>query len=108
MSTTRSALHPDELFGIGSLVDDENAAIASTVKQYVDERIKPHVGEWYEKGELPARELAKELGDLGLLGVMSSQVVQSRDRWLLPDRGVGPVVIVDVDPAGQGCEAVGF
>ena len=32
MSTTRSALHPDELFGIGSLVDDENAAIASTVK----------------------------------------------------------------------------
>ncbi len=69
MSTTRSALHPDELFGIGSLVDDENAAIASTVKQYVDERIKPHVGEWYEKGELPARELAKELGDLGLLGM---------------------------------------
>lgn len=42
------------------------------------------------------------------LVVMSSQVVQSRDRWLLPDRGVGPVVIVGVDPAGQGREAVGF
>ena len=40
-----------------------------SAKQYVDERIKPHVGEWYEKGELPARELAKELGDLGLLGM---------------------------------------
>ncbi|BBX36172.1 glutaryl-CoA dehydrogenase [Mycolicibacterium mageritense] len=32
-------------------------------------RISPHIATWYEDGDLPARELAVELGELGLLGM---------------------------------------
>jgi glutaryl-CoA dehydrogenase len=39
------------------------------VRQVVDDTIRPHVTTWYEQGELPARELARELGSVGLLGM---------------------------------------
>src|SRR3954469_16070041 len=38
------------------------------------------------------------------LGVMSSQVVQPGDGWVLPDCRVGPVVVVLVDPCWQSGE----
>lgn len=60
---------PDQLFDIDSLLDDEEKAVRSTVRQVVDERVKPHVADWYETGQLPARELAKQLGEIGLLGM---------------------------------------
>ena len=69
MSTPRTVQHPDELFAIGSLLDEEQAAVAATVREYVDDKIRPHVAEWFEAGEVPARDLAKELGGLGLLGM---------------------------------------
>lgn len=47
----------------------EQREIQSVTRQYVVDRIKPNVGNWYETGEIPARELAKELGDIGLLGM---------------------------------------
>jgi glutaryl-CoA dehydrogenase len=31
--------------------------------------VRPHIAQWYESGTVPARELAKELGSLGLLGM---------------------------------------
>jgi len=39
------------------------------VRSYVDERIRPNVAEWFEQGSIPARELALELGELGVLGM---------------------------------------
>ena len=60
---------PDQLFDIDSLLDDEEKAVRSTVRQFVDERVKPHVADWYQSGQLPARELAKQFGELGLLGM---------------------------------------
>jgi glutaryl-CoA dehydrogenase len=39
------------------------------VREYVDAEIKPRVGDWFETGTIPARELAKELGSLGVLGM---------------------------------------
>jgi glutaryl-CoA dehydrogenase len=60
---------PDQLFDIDSLLDDEEKAVRSTVRQVVDERVRPHVANWYEAGQLPARELAKQLGEIGLLGM---------------------------------------
>lgn len=47
----------------------EEIAIRDTVRKMVDDRIRPHVGEWFEAAALPARELAKELGALGVLGM---------------------------------------
>ncbi len=58
-----------ELFAIDTLLDAEEIAIRDTVRKMVDDRIRPHVGEWFEAAALPARELAKELGALGVLGM---------------------------------------
>jgi glutaryl-CoA dehydrogenase len=60
---------PFELFAIDSLLDDEERAVQATVRRYCDDRIRPHIAEWFEQASIPARELAKELGELGLLGM---------------------------------------
>jgi glutaryl-CoA dehydrogenase len=60
---------PDQLFDIDSLLDDEEKAVRAAVRQVVDERVKPYVADWYQSGQLPARELAKQFGEIGLLGM---------------------------------------
>jgi glutaryl-CoA dehydrogenase len=42
--------------------------VRDTVRRYVADRVLPDVGTWYEEGTIP-RELAPELGRLGLLGM---------------------------------------
>ena len=42
--------------------------IRDNVRAFVRERLLPHVGDWFEQGMLP-RELAPELGKLGVLGM---------------------------------------
>jgi glutaryl-CoA dehydrogenase len=61
--------HPFALYEIDSLLTEEHRAIRDTVRKYVDDRVKPDIAEWFERGEIPARELAKEMGSLGLLGM---------------------------------------
>ncbi|NVN52225.1 acyl-CoA dehydrogenase family protein [Mycolicibacterium hippocampi] len=60
---------PDVLLRIDSLLDDEERQIRDTVRALVKSRIAPDIAAWYEEGELPVRELATELGELGLLGM---------------------------------------
>ncbi len=60
---------PEGLFDIDGLLTDEEREIRSVIRKYVEKRIKPNVAEWFENGELPARELALELGELGVLGM---------------------------------------
>lgn len=62
-------LRPLKMFGIDTLLDDDERDIAATVRRFVDTRLRPNLAEWFEKGELPGRELAKEFGELGLLGM---------------------------------------
>ncbi|MCU1643310.1 MAG: gcdH [Nocardia sp.] len=59
----------DELFAIDSLLNEEERAIRDTVRAFAAERLRPHIAEWFEAGTFPARELAPELGKLGLLGM---------------------------------------
>jgi glutaryl-CoA dehydrogenase len=61
--------HPFALLDLDALLSDEERAIRDVVRKYVDDRIKPEVGDWFESGTIPARELAREMGDLGLLGM---------------------------------------
>ncbi|MFV2102361.1 acyl-CoA dehydrogenase family protein [Micromonospora sp. LOL_024] len=58
-----------EYFGVPALVDDETRVLQSAVRDFVDRRVRPHIATWYEQGHLPARELALELGQLGVLGM---------------------------------------
>ncbi|KGN41574.1 acyl-CoA dehydrogenase family protein [Knoellia aerolata] len=60
---------PDALFAINHLLAADELDVCRTVRKVVDDRIRPHVATWYEEGELPARELALQLGEIGLLGM---------------------------------------
>ena len=60
---------PAELMSIDYLLSEEERAIRDVVREYVDARIRPDVADWFESGEIPARELARELGELGVLGM---------------------------------------
>jgi glutaryl-CoA dehydrogenase len=59
----------DELFGIEGLLDDEERAMRDTVRRFCADRVRPHLPEWFESATVPARELARELGELGVLGM---------------------------------------
>ena len=69
-TTTRPSLDPRDPAGIDALLNDEELAVRDTVRKFCADKVLPHVGEWYERGELPdARGLARELGSIGLLGM---------------------------------------
>ncbi len=58
-----------ELFALDSLLDIEEREIRDTVRTFGNERLRPHVSEWFEDASFPVRELAPELGALGLFGM---------------------------------------
>ncbi|KUI38620.1 acyl-CoA dehydrogenase [Mycobacterium sp. GA-2829] len=47
----------------------EEVELRQTVRRFGEQRLRPHVAEWFEAGEVPVRELASEFGKLGLLGM---------------------------------------
>ncbi len=66
----KTALDPMDLAGIDDVLTDEEKAIRGAVRHLCDERVDPFVAEWFESGEMPQiRELAKEMGSMGLLGM---------------------------------------
>ncbi|MGK4584139.1 acyl-CoA dehydrogenase family protein [Kitasatospora sp. HPMI-4] len=69
MATTPARLDPADLLSVGELLTDEERLIRDTVRKFADERIRPDVGDWFDRGVFPARELAPELGELGVLGM---------------------------------------
>jgi glutaryl-CoA dehydrogenase len=56
------------LLDLESQLDDEEVLIQTTVRDFVAERVRPHIATWFEEAISP-RELAGELGALGLLGM---------------------------------------
>ncbi|AUY49028.1 acyl-CoA dehydrogenase family protein [Streptomyces sp. CB01881] len=62
-------IDPADLLAVGDLLTDEERLIRDTVRKFTEERIRPHLGDWFERGVFPARELAPELGALGVLGM---------------------------------------
>jgi glutaryl-CoA dehydrogenase len=60
---------PFHLFAIDHLLSEEERSIRDVVRAFVDDRVKPNIAEWFETGQIPARELARELGQLGVLGM---------------------------------------
>ncbi|HYL27914.1 MAG TPA: acyl-CoA dehydrogenase family protein [Candidatus Nitrosotalea sp.] len=59
---------PVDFIDLASQLSDEERLIRDTVRAWVRDRVLPSVAEWFEEGVLP-RELGRELGRLGLLGM---------------------------------------
>jgi glutaryl-CoA dehydrogenase len=64
--TTRT---PDQLLALDAVLTEDERDTAATVRALLDDVVRPHVGGWYLDGRLPARDLAKQFGALGLLGM---------------------------------------
>jgi glutaryl-CoA dehydrogenase len=60
---------PLSLIDADWLLSDEEIAVREVVRRLLDEQVRPHLARWYEDASLPARELAKRFGALGLLGM---------------------------------------
>jgi glutaryl-CoA dehydrogenase len=55
---------------IDALYTDDELAVRDSVRGFCAEHITPHIAEWFEAGDLRnARELTKEFGKLGVLGM---------------------------------------
>ncbi|MGW2525050.1 acyl-CoA dehydrogenase family protein, partial [Streptomyces sp. NPDC001617] len=59
---------PLDLIDLSSTLSDEEREIQATVARFLADRVRPHIGEWFENAHF-ARELAPELGKLGVLGM---------------------------------------
>jgi glutaryl-CoA dehydrogenase len=64
-----TTLNPLDLLDTDWLLSDEERLIRDNVRAYIRKEVLPHVGQWFDEAKLPARELAKAFGDLGLLGM---------------------------------------
>ncbi len=60
---------PDQLLALDAVLSDDERDTAATVRALLDDVVRPHIASWYLDGTLPARELAKQFGALGLLGM---------------------------------------
>ncbi|MDT5150042.1 MAG: glutaryl-CoA dehydrogenase [Mycobacterium sp.] len=59
----------ESLLDLDSLLTVEDVELRTMVREFGDRRLRPHVAEWFETGEVPVRDLAVEIGKLGLLGM---------------------------------------
>lgn len=64
-----SPVHPFDLLAIDGLLSDEEREIRATVRALADRELRPNIADWFDSGEIPARELARTLGGLGVLGM---------------------------------------
>ncbi len=63
------SIDPHDMLDIDHLLSADERSVRDTAREWVQRRVLPEVDEWYERGEFPARELAKELGEMGFLGM---------------------------------------
>jgi glutaryl-CoA dehydrogenase len=63
------ALNRLDILGLDDDLAGEDRLLRDTVRKFADDRLRPHIRQWFEDGALPARELAQEFGALGVLGM---------------------------------------
>ena len=67
-SSRATAPQPTDLLGLRAKYDEEETAIRDAVRKYVEDRITPNAGDWFEQGVFP-EDIIPELGEMGLLGM---------------------------------------
>jgi glutaryl-CoA dehydrogenase len=64
----KGPLDPLDFLDVDGLLSDEERDVRDAVRSFVRDRVLPGIADWFEAGAFP-REVATELGDLGLLGM---------------------------------------
>jgi glutaryl-CoA dehydrogenase len=64
-----TAARIEDLLDVDSLLAPEEIELRNTVRRFGEQRLRPHIAEWYESTDVPARELLADFGKLGLLGM---------------------------------------
>src|ERR1700741_2626599 len=59
----------EELLDLDLLLTPEDIELRQTVRRFGEQRLRPHIADWFEAGQVPVRELAADLGKLGVLGM---------------------------------------
>jgi glutaryl-CoA dehydrogenase len=67
-SSAPPEIRPHDFLAIDRILSDEERDIRDTVRAFVQDKVVPHVGDWFEQGTIPL-DLAKELGALNVLGM---------------------------------------
>lgn len=63
-------LDPMDPAALDDLITEDEKAVRAAVRQMLDKSVEPYITEWFENGNIPhIRDLSKELGSLGLLGM---------------------------------------
>ncbi|USQ79705.1 acyl-CoA dehydrogenase family protein [Ornithinimicrobium faecis] len=60
---------PNELGALDHGLREDDLALRDTTRNFLTERVRPHLPGWYTDGAAPVRELAQEFGRLGVLGM---------------------------------------
>ncbi len=60
--------NPRDFLDVGALLGGDDRILRDTVRDWVADKILPDIAEWFEGAYFP-KELAKEMGALGLLGM---------------------------------------
>jgi glutaryl-CoA dehydrogenase len=58
-----------DLLELDDELGDSDRLLRDTVRKFANDRLRPDIRQWFEDGTLPARELAAEFGELGVLGM---------------------------------------
>ena len=61
-------IRASDFLAIDGLLSDEERDIRDTVRAFVQDQVAPNIADWFEEARIP-RELAGELGRLGVLGM---------------------------------------
>jgi glutaryl-CoA dehydrogenase len=56
-----------DFYEIDALLSEEEKLVRNTVRDFVEQEVKPIISEYYEKGEFP-RKLIPQIAELGILG----------------------------------------
>jgi glutaryl-CoA dehydrogenase len=65
---SKISIEPLDFIAIDAHLNDEERMLRDEVRRFVTERVLPGIEKWFEAGEFP-REMATEIGQLGLLGM---------------------------------------
>src|SRR5699024_4233706 len=60
---------PDDFLAVDTGLTAQERDIRDSVREYGRQELLPNIADWYEAARLPARELARSFGELGVFGM---------------------------------------